>query len=266
MKHGYMPTLFAVMLMCIFFPEKAVAQTDGLVKIRNTSSDPKKICMYRSYKAGSAIVLLPYKCFKLLSGEMVTWNREGDRSSFVAKIFKPALIDKYLYTRNLPGDTITISIGGAGRLSHTTYKPMQPVTKYRLQVCNQQYDDIVYFTLGYETNSAFFSEGWWNLKKGECMEVGVSERLKKVLGVEFGNTPRTFYYAQTYGKTPQEWNGGADGRSVCVNNKKEFRTLYLRGNDGNYPPSPCGGDGQKQVSFRLLGEPTANQEYYYLTF
>lgn len=266
MKSTRVLTLFAVLLTGLFAAEYAAAQADGFVKIRNTSSDKKKICMYRSYRAGNAIMLLPYKCFELLSGEMVTWSREGDRSNFVVKIFKPALIDKYLYTRNLPGDTTTIIIGGGGRFGYSTDKPKPPVTRYRLRICNQQFDDMVYFTLGYETNAAFFTEGWWNLKKGECMEVGVSERLKKVLGLEYGNMPRTFYFAQTYGKTPQEWNGGADGRRVCVNNKKEFRTLYLRGNDGNYLPVPCGGDGQKQVSFRLLGEPTANQEYYFLTF
>ena len=98
------------------------------------------------------------------------------------------------------------------------------------------------------------------------MEVDVSERLKKAIALEYGNTPRTFYYARTYGGIPQEWRGGTDGRTVCVNNKQSFRTLYERGKDGNYLPVPCGGEGQEEVSFRLLGEPKLNREYYYLIF
>jgi hypothetical protein len=263
MKRTNMLTLVAILLTSLFSAEYAAAQTDGIVEINNISGEGRKICMYRS----DMLVLVPYKCFELNTGRKVIWSREGDRSSFIVKVFKPALlIDKYLYTRHLPGRTTWINMGKGGMFGYSTDKPKPPVTKYRLRVCNQQSDDKVYFTLGFETNAKFFTEGWWNLKKGECMEVGVSERLKKVIGLEYGNTPRTFYYARTYGGIPQQWDGGTEGRPVCVNNKKAFRTLYERGKDGNYLPSPCGGDGQEQVSFRLLGEPKADQEYYYLTF
>jgi hypothetical protein len=269
MKRTNILTLFTILLACLFAAEYVDAQTDGIVEINNTSGEGRRICMHRLYKINNNLVSapVPYKCFELNAGRKVIWSREGDKSSFFVKVFKSALlIDKYLYTRLLPGGTTTIIIGGGGSFGYSTDKPKPPVTKYRLKVCNQQSDDEVYFTLGFETNAKFFTEGWWHLKKGECMDVNVSERLKRSLALEYGNMPRTYYYARTYGGIPQQWDGGTEGRPVCVDKKKAFRRLYERGKDGNYLPSPCGGDGQEQVSFRLLGEPKADQEYYYLTF
>lgn len=265
MKRRNIFTLFTILLTSLSFAEYAAAQNDGLVAIRNTSGERRKICMYRSDNK-IVSVLVPYKCIELNAGTTVIWSREGDFSTFTVKIFKPALIDKYLYTRNLPRRTTTIIIGEGGSFGYSTVKVKPPVAKYRLKVCNFKSDDEVYFTLGFETNAKFFTEGWWNLKKDECMEVDVSERLKRSIALEYGNMPRTYFYGRTYGGIPQEWNGGTDGRPVCVNKKKAFRTLYERGKDGNYLPVPCGGDGQEQVSFRLLGEPKVGQEYYFLTF
>jgi len=255
--------IFAILLACLFSAEYVDAQTDGLVEISNKSGEKLKICMYRT---NNLLDIVPFKCLTLNAGRKVIWSREGDRSNFTVKIFKPALIDKYVRTHNLPGDTTRIIMGWRDSFVYSIDKPKPLVTKYRLRVCNKQWDETVSFTLGFETNTGIFAEGWWNLAKGKCMDVDVSERLKRILGLEYGSIPRTFYFARMYGDNPQEWSGGEAGRPLCVNNKKAFRTFLERGNDGNYLPSPCGADGQKQVSFRLLGEPKADQEYYFLTF
>jgi hypothetical protein len=199
------------------------------------------------------------------SNEKVLWNRQGDRSNFKVKVFKPGLLDEYLYTRDLPGDTRRIVMGEGKRFGFGREEAKPTAVKYRLKVCNQQYDDKVNFVLGFETNKGRFTEGWWSLGKGQCLDFPVSENLKNKIGLEYGNLPRTFYYARTYGNNPLFWRGGNNENSLCVNESNAFSRLSKLNSDGTYDAG-CGDTGFRTFNFRRLNDPKTNEEWYYLTF
>jgi len=265
MKKTRLFYLFSMLIISLISASLVRSQSAGqLVKIKNSSGEKRKICMY---KDSDKVGIVPYRCFEMNSGETVMWNREGNTEKFKVKIFKPQFIDKYLYTRNLPGDTTIIIMGEGGRFGFSRDEVKPPITKYRLKVCNQQYNETIYFTLGFETNSAFITEGWWNVGKGKCIEVAVSERLKSNWNVEYGSLPRTFYYARIYGSNPLYWRGGENDYNLCINEKKAFnKKQFERDSTERYQPLSCDADGENLVRFRRLEDPKTNQEYYYLTF
>ncbi|MEZ5429300.1 MAG: DUF1036 domain-containing protein [Pyrinomonadaceae bacterium] len=253
---------FAILLFGLVCVSFVSAQT---VEIKNISGAKRKICMY---KGDDKVGLVPYRCFEMNRDEKVLWNRGGDGSNFMVKIFEPkALLDDYLYTRHLPGDTTVILMGEGKRFGFGRDERKAPITKYRLKVCNQQWDQTVYFTLGFETNQVFVTEGWWNVAKGQCVEIGVSQRLKDNWNVEYGSLPRTFYYARTYGNEPLFWRGGENDYNLCINERDAFTIKQFEiDSAGQYQPLSCDNPGEDRVKFRRLDDPKTNQEYYYLTF
>lgn len=271
MKSTNILNVFAILLTSLFFSEYAAAQSGPFVEIRNNSTQVRKICMYKNT---DKVMAVPYKCFQMSHKEKVVWNRDGDRSDFKVKVFRPQkpkifspyLGDEYLYSSWLLGRTASIIIGAGSGFS-SSQSPLKPaVTKYRLKVCNQRFNQEIYFAVSFETNNWFVTEGWWSVKKGKCVELAVSDRLKRSISLNYGNLPQTYYYAESYGDNPQFWAGGSSGRSLCVNDRKAFEIMLIRGPGGNPIPGACDQSGQKVVSFRRIDTPKTNQEYYYLTF
>jgi len=176
------------------------------------------------------------------------------------------LVDKILHDRELPGSTTTIMIRRDGKIAFGGDPRKPPVTKYRLKVCNQRFDEKIFFALRFETDFAFLTEGWWSVEKGKYVEIPVSERLSNNMKLPYGNMPRAYFYARTHSDKPQfwYWSGNGEGKSFCINEKKAFKILGKRGPAGN--PPPCIASNLKTASFRRIDDPKTNEEYYYLTF
>ncbi|MEZ5307422.1 MAG: DUF1036 domain-containing protein [Pyrinomonadaceae bacterium] len=256
----YILTIFAF----LFAAGEIFPQAGGIVQIRNRSLEKRKLCVYGG---NDAIGVVPSRCFDFNPDEVVDWNRGADGSNFKVRIFKPGLIDDYLYSRDLPGNTKVIVMGEGKTFGYSQSEPKPQAVKYRLKVCNQQYDANIYFTLGHETSSLFLSEGWWNVTKGQCIEIAVSERLKKDWGVEYGTVPTTYYYARTYGDKPLYWWGKDENNELCIHTKSAFAIKQTeKDGAGGIRPVTCVAEGLQKVKFRKLGSPKANEEYYYLTF
>ena len=235
-----------------------------MVLIENNAGEKRKICMYKN----ETINLKAKRCFTMNAGETATWNREGADSKFKVKIFKPRLIDKYLYTRTLPGDTKVILIGEDRRFGFSRDERKPKKVEYTLRVCNQNYREI-YVALAFEVNNETSSHGWWGIKKRACVNVAVSELMKKTSEVEFGNFPKTYFYAKEYGsRSNKEWTGGDRGRLVCINTKTKFalRQILQIGN-GGLRSAPCDPkNGKKIFSFRTMKENNLRGNTYFLTF
>ncbi len=215
------------------------------------------------YKDSDKAAIVPYKCFEMRSRERVVWNRGADYTFFKAKVFKPALVDKLLHYGRLPGGTKSIVMGEGSSFSSSEEAIKPALLKYRLKVCNQQFNQEIYFALSFETNDNYLTEGWWSVKKGKCVELAVSSRLKRALNLEYGNMPRIHYYAETQGASPLYWSGGANGKSLCVSDGKAFDIIHKR---ADALQVTCNTYGQKKESFRLMDTPKTNDVYYKLTF
>jgi len=263
MKRTSTLTLFAISLTCLFYAGSAKAQIVPFVDIYNDSGEERRACIY---PADDSVPSKPLECFEMEHREAVLWIRQKHRSDFRLKVFTPAPGDKLLVDRVLPGGTNTIVISKDGKISFGGNPRSVPVTKYRLKVCNQRFNEKISFALSFETDGAFITEGWWSVEKGKCVELGVSERLKQSMNLAYGNMPRTYFYARTHGDKPQfwYWSGNGDGRSFCINEKKAFKILGKHLPAGNSPP--CTASNQKMASFRRIDDPKTNEEYYYLTF
>ena len=263
MKRTNALALFAILMTSLFFSEYATAQDDILVEIINSSGEKRKICIY---KGEDRVAVVPQKCFVMNVKEKLIWNREGNNVYFQVKVFRPGIVDRFLYTRQLPASTWVMQIGKGNTFSYSNKKSDGSVTKYRLKVCNQRFNQEIYFAVSFETNDYFVTEGWWSVKKGKCVELAVSDRLKRSINLNYGNLPQTYYYAESHGDNPQFWAGGSSGRALCVNDRKAFQIMLVRGRGGNPIPGACDQLGQKVVSFRRIDTPKTNEEYYYLTF
>ena len=200
-------------------------------------------------------------------GESVMWNRGGETSNFKVKIFKKKLIDKYLYARSLPGDTKNILIGKGGRFGYSRDEPKPKKLEYFLKVCNQNYREI-YVSLAFEVNNEISSHGWWGIKKKACVNVAVSKLMKSTSKVEFGNFPKTYFYAKEFGAgTSREWTGGDKGKNVCINNKSAFALRqYMPTTDGGLRGISCIGNGLKLHQLREIKKTYLKGSTYYLTF
>lgn len=265
MKRINTRVLFAILLTSLFSAGSAYAQTIPFVDIYNDSGKEVRACIYPT---DDPVPLKPLECFEMEHGEAVLWIRGKYRSDFRLMVFTPAPGDKLVVDRVLPAGTNTIMISENGKISFGGNPRSVPATKYKLKVCNQRFDEKITFALTFETDAAFISEGWWSVEKGKCIEIRVSERLKRSINLAYGNMPRTYYYARTHGDDPQYWywSGEGDGRSLCINQKKAFKILGERGPAGNFKSAPCTGSNQKMAAFRRVDDPKTNQEYYYLTF
>ncbi len=264
MKGPTILILCAVLYTSIVFSGDVSAQVRTLVQIKNTSGHKMKICMYKDEDQARVV---PFRCFKLNNEETVMWNRAEDFDKyFYVKVFQDQLaVDKYLYTRHLPSYTRFVKIGMGAHLVFSQAE-VKPITKYILKVCNQRFDQKIFFALGFETNNFFVTEGWWSVDKGRCIDIGVSERLKQTIDLEYGNLPQTYYYAEAYGHNPLSWTGGPSGLPLCVNEREAFKIRLARAGVGNPMSGACNQYGQKEVSFRRVKSPKTNEEYYYLNF
>lgn len=238
-------------------------ETNPAVEIKNNSGETRKICMHKP----KTITLFAIGCVELRNGESIYWDRKGVFTPFKVKIYKVRkLIDKYLYARDLPADTGKITVGTGGRFGFSRFKNIS--TKYILRVCNTRFTDKVYFVLGYETNHGFWTEGWWNVAKGKCINIPVSKRLKEQWNIPYSTIPRTFYYARTYnGDNSLFWRGGEGDSALCINTNKAFKKKqFLNDGTGIKKPLSCTGKNEETVKFRRIDDPRIKQEYYYLTF
>ena len=256
--------IICVQLLFIYYVSAQSLETNPPVSIKNNSEETRKICMHKPKK----ITLFAIGCVELKKGESIFWNRKGIFTPFKIKIFKVRkVIDKYLYTRDLPADTGKIIIGTGGRFGFSRFKNIRK--KYTLRVCNTRFPDKVYFVLGLETNYGFWTEGWWNVAKGKCINIPVSKRLKEKHNIPYGTFPRTFYYARTYyGDESLYWRGGEGDQSLCINTKKAFNKLqFKQDGTGVRKPFPCIAEkNESLVKFRRLKDPSIKKEMYYLTF
>ncbi|MBK9162512.1 MAG: DUF1036 domain-containing protein [Acidobacteria bacterium] len=266
MKKTKILYLLAIFCGQIYFAQNISAQgleTNPPVEIKNNSGETRKVCMHKP----NAITLFAIGCVELKSGEQIYWNREGIFTPFKVKIYKvQKILDKYLYTRDLPADTGKIIIGKGERFGFSRFKNI--ATKYTLKVCNTRFPGGVYFVLGLETNYGFWTEGWWNVAEGKCINIPVSKRLREKHNIPYGTLPRTFYYARTYnGDKSLYWKGGEGDSELCINTSKAFSKLQFQ-QDGTSmrKPLPCDGDNEQLVKFRRVSDPRVKQEMYRLDF
>ena len=258
--------LSAIIFGHLFFIQFISAQsleTNPPVEIKNSSGETRKICMHKQ----KTITLFAIGCVELKNGESIYWNREGVFTPFKVKIYEVRkIIDKYLYARDLPADTGKIIISTGKRFGFSRFKNIS--TKYVLNVCNTRFPGKVYFVLGFETNYGFWTEGWWNVDKGKCINIPVSKRLKDNHNIPYGTLPRTYYYARTYyGDESLYWRGGEGDSELCINTAKKFSKLqFKQDGTGVKTPHPCTAEKESLVKFRSLKDPSVKQETYYLSF
>lgn len=258
--------LLAIICGHLLFTNYVSAQsfeTNPPVEIKNNSGETRKICMHKP----KTITLFAIGCVELKNGESIFWNRKGVFTKFKVKIYKvQKVFDKYLYARHLPADTGKIIIGSGGRFGYSRFKNI--ATKYTLRVCNTRFPGKIYFVLGFETNSGFWTEGWWNVDEGKCIEIPVSKRLKENHNIPYGRLPRTFYYARTYnGSESLYWRGGEGDNELCINTAKAFSKLqFKQDGTGVKTPQPCTAENEKLVKFRRISDPSVKQEIYRLDF
>lgn len=213
------------------------------VEITNTSNETRKICFHKPKR----VTLFPIGCVTLKSGENIFWNRNSEFTPFKVKVYrKRKLIDKYLYSRDLPGDTGKVIVGNGEGFGFSRFKNM--VGQYRVRACNTEQTDDVWLSIGFDTTYGMLSEGWWQIPQGECRTIDINDRMRKKWNLGVSTPPRVYYYARTYGEKPLFWNKSGLARIFCINTKKQF-DANLRG-DGK-----CG-EGQTKSTYRFLGTPT----------
>jgi uncharacterized membrane protein len=258
MKKLRLNNLWAALLGVLLSATYVSAQKT--VEIENNAGDKIKICMYKDTDQVRAV---PYRCFVMTSLEKVTWKRTEGATPFVVRVFKSQLFDKQLFYQRLPVDTNFILIEKAKlRFSVET----NVAQKYRLKVCNQRFDQEIYFALGLVTPASIVTEGWWSVAKGKCVEIGVSESLKSTWNIRYGMMPETYFYAESRGSNPLYWRGRDSAFNFCINDRKAFSKNEFETRRGKVVRTSCTAEDEKRVKFRRLGYPNVNQEYYYLTF
>jgi uncharacterized membrane protein len=246
----------AVLIVCLLLTIRASTQSAQVVSIRNLAGEDRKLCVY---DINDKVGIVPQRCFQMKKGEAVLWNRGNDKSNFMVKIFKPGILDEYLYTRRLPEDTARIIVGEGGRFGFGRTEPKTQPKRFFLKACNQQWEQRVDFVLGFETANGFWTKGWWNLEKGKCLNFPISETMKSNWGIEYGTMPKIHYYARITGENPLEWRGGESDYNLCINMVSVFEKKQFQINSsGNQEPLACNGENDKFVRFRKLdGSQTA---------
>ena len=224
------------------------------VEIKNTGDEVRKICFHKPKR----VTLFAIGCVHLKPGENIFWDRKSTYTPFKVKVYQDRkLVDKYLYSRDLPGDTGSILIGRGFRFGFSRFKNIRK--QFTVRVCNTKYDDPVYFALGLDYANYMVSEGWWSVKKGECKNIPITKRAKDNWSVPYSQIPRVYYYARTYGDKPLYWNKGEGARVFCLNPKQRFKG-YLGG--GNF----CEQDAEGQTYRFLTTLSERSDEMQYLTF
>jgi len=258
MKRLLLNNLWAVLLVGLLSATYVSAQK--AVEIKNNAGEKIKICMY---KDTDLVRVVPYRCFVMSSMEEVIWRRQEGNTPFVVRVFKSQLVDKQLFYQRLPVDTNFILIEKARlRFSVETNVPQ----RYRLKVCNQRFDQEIYFALGFVTPASIVTEGWWSVAKGKCVEIGVSESLKRTWNIRYGMMPETYFYAESRGSNPLHWRGRDNAFNFCIDDRKAFNRNEFETRQGKIVRTSCTDEDEKRVKFRRLGYPEVEEEYYYLTF
>lgn len=246
MKNTNLKNLFAALIVVLISGIYVSARSDITVTIKNDSGEDRKLCVYN---IADQVGVVPKICFTMKKNEGALWQNTG-RVEFMVKVFKPALLDEYLYTRRLPGDTDKIIVGTGGRFG---FGRETPPKRYFLKVCNQKWDQKVFFVLGFETVKGTWTEGWWALEKGKCLDFPVSEKLKSKWGIDYGYMPKIYFYAQV--KTPQtlEWRGSEKDLNLCINMSNAFsKEQFQKDASGLLRALPCNATSDKMVRFRHL--------------
>lgn len=229
-------------------PTTASAQsltTNPAVEISNTGNETRKVCFHKPKR----VTLLAIGCVTLSPGERIFWDRKGVFTPFKVKVYKKRkLVDKYLYSRDLPMDTGKVLVGAGGRFGFSRFKNI--TKQFKIRVCNSNYDDPVYLVLGYDTPYGMMSHGWWGLERGQCRTLPVTKNLKSNWNIPSSQAPRIYFYARTYGDEPLYWHGRNDNRarSFCMNPGKRFKAKL----DAS---SACTGE-LREKSFRFFEAPT----------
>ena len=224
------------------------------VRVENASDETRKICFHKP----KTVTLFPIGCVTLEPGESILWNRKGNFSPFKVKVYEDRkMLDKYLYSRDLPGDTGKIIVSEGFRFGFSRFKNI--TRSYSVRVCNTSQDDDVWFSLGYDMAGSLMSEGWWSVKRDECKTIQVTKNLKDKWGLNTRSAPRVHYYARTYGEKPLFWSDKAGSVRFCLNKGKRFKGEVADSNQ-------CGQD-QTLAAFRFLKQPDGGRnEQMFLTF
>ena len=217
--------------------------TNPQVEIRNTGDETRKLCLHKD----KDITLFAKGCLTIGPGETLLWDRKGEFTPFKIKVYeKRKLLDKYLYTRSLPGDTGRIIVGSGGRFGFSRFQNI--AKKFSLRMCNTQYDDPVYVAIGLDYADRKLSEGWFSIARGRCIDVPISQRAKDNWNMPYSKIPRIYYYARTYGEKPVYWNRGANAQTFCLDQGKRF-TASIGG-------SRTCAEGAGPQTYRYLSAPT----------
>ena len=229
--------------------------TNPAVEVRNNSNETRKICFHKA----KTIALLPKGCVVLKRGERTFWNREGVFTPFKVKIYqKRKVIDKYLYSRDLPSDTGKIIVSNGGRFGFSSFKNIRKA--FTIRACNNSFNETIWLAVGYDLPRRDYSRGWWSLKQGQCTNIGVSQWLKKTHNWPHSIIPRLYYFARTYGDNPKFWSAGRDSKLFCINQDNKFAL------DNSNITNACG-TGHEPQPYRFLKAPTVhNDEVVQLNF
>lgn len=85
MKHTYLlPTVVILLVWLVSADAAAATQPPSIVEITNRSGVKRRICMYR---VGTTARTSPSKCFVIDANKSVVWNRQGNRSAFLMRVF-----------------------------------------------------------------------------------------------------------------------------------------------------------------------------------
>lgn len=228
----------------------AAAQTVGSnppVLVQNISDETRKICFHKPKR----VTLFPIGCVTLKKGESINWDRKGVFTPFKVKVYqKRKLVDKYLYSRDLSGGTGKVIVGEGKRFGFSLFKNM--AKDFVVRACNTQHDDPVWLSLGFDTSWGMMSQGWWELKRGECKTLPVTKSLERNWNVGRSNMPRVYYYARTYGENRKVWSKGRLAKTFCLNKGTRFKARL----DG---VEDCSAD-QEKTAFRFLSAPTSDSD------
>jgi uncharacterized membrane protein len=102
-----------------------------------------------------------------------------------------------------------------------------------LEYCNHSRDSVIYVAAAYEKGSGWVSQGWWELRRGEC-KTAIAHRLRNQYYYYRGDTKSGGSYSGNhfFCADDQEFLYH-DAKSCSQNNSKGFKELNV-GNSGNF--------------------------------
>ncbi len=264
-----------LLLSFIVIAQPATARADRIT-MTNKLKERVKICVY--YETDRfPFPVIPMKCWTIDAGKSAVWDRGKDKFTFIARVFRPALIDQEICSGNgIKGEYFFVD-GSPCRIYSSPNKPAPelppadeaeptpiPAKNYTLRVCNTT-GATVQFALGYFIERVnFVGEGWWLVSKESCMNIDMSE-VWKPQGLKDGSFARTFMYAKSGRYFQQIWEGRAQDYdpSFCINQKKAFAIRKFEIKDNQRFLVPCKGTNLEEVYFFGIPNPEFNSTYYW---